>query len=88
MSEVPLNRTDQTISHTLPKIKSHKRNQIEQLAGGGCLALGSPRTHEIKSYLAQCINEMVSLKSIHPQTRQLNFVTRNSKIKSTGLKVN
>jgi hypothetical protein len=33
-------------------------------------------------------DEMVSLQSIHPQTRQLNFISRNSKIKLTGLWVN
>ena len=39
-------------------------------------------------YLTQCIDLMVSLKSIHPQTRELNFIIRNSKLHLTGLWVN
>ena len=35
------------------------------------------------TYFTQCISEMVSLKSIYPQTRQLNFVTMNSRYKLT-----
>ena len=31
--------------------------------------------------LTQCINRTVSLKSIYPHTRQLNFIARNSEIK-------
>ena len=34
-------------------------------------------------YLSERINSMDSLKSIHPQTRQLNYITRNIKIKLT-----
>ena len=29
-------------------------------------------------YLTECINQMVSLKSIYPQTRHLTLITRNS----------
>ena len=39
-------------------------------------------------YFTERINEMISLKSIHPRTRQLNSITRNSKIKLTDLWVN
>ena len=31
------------------------------------------------SYLTERVNRMVSLMSIHPQTRQLNFITRDRK---------
>ena len=32
----------------------------------------------IKAHLTQCINQMVSLEVIHPQTRQLKFIRTNS----------
>ena len=41
-----------------------------------------------RPYFTERINQMVSPKSIHPQTRQLNFITRNRNIKVTGLCVN
>jgi len=44
--------------------------------------------HGAVVYLPECIEIMVSLKSIHTQTRQPNFITRNSKIMLTGLWVN
>ena len=39
-------------------------------------------------YLTEPVNQMVSLKPIHPPTRQLNSGTWNSKIKLTDLWVN
>ena len=39
-------------------------------------------------YLTERIDQTVSVKSIYPQTRQLDFVTRNSEIKLTGVWVN
>ena len=38
--------------------------------------------------LTQRSNQIGYLNSIHPQTRQINFITRNSTIKLTGLWVN
>ena len=43
---------------------------------------------QVATYLRQGINRMVSVKSIHPQTCQLNFITRNRNIKLTSLWVN
>ena len=42
----------------------------------------------VTPYLTERINSMVSLQSIHPQTRQLNLITRIIKIKFTNLWVN
>jgi hypothetical protein len=39
--------------------------------------------HQI--HLTERINYIVSRKSIHAQTRQLNLITRNSKVELTGL---
>ena len=45
-----------------------------RVQGAGCRVGVECRVH-----LTQCINHVVSLKSIYPQTLQLNFITRNSK---------
>ena len=37
------------------------------------------RRGRLRSYLTQCTRPMAFLKSIQPQTRQLNLITRNSK---------
>ena len=41
-----------------------------------------------RHYLTEPIDQMVFLKSIHPHTRQPDFIIRNVKIKLTGLWVN
>ena len=40
------------------------------------------------SYLTESINQMISLKLIRSQSRQLQFIIRHSKIKLTGVWVN
>ena len=54
--------------------------------------VGARTSRSMKSfrqrYLTERINYIVPLESIHPQPRQLDVITRNSKIKLTGLWVN
>jgi hypothetical protein len=61
---------------------------LRRAIGSFCARRRSSNGGQEKFYLTECINTMVSLKSIHPQTRQLNLITRTSKIKLTSLWVN
>ena len=56
--------------------------------GAATAAVPAPELNAVRSCLTQCINQMGFLKSIHPQIRQLNIMTKQSEIKLTGLRVN
>ena len=72
-----------------PSIASASRDApAKESKDAPLLGLGRSEPLEVRTYITACMNGMVSLKSIHPQTRQPNFVTRNSRIKSMGLWVN
>ena len=69
------------VSITVPGHFENFKEAIEKLPSD----VGTIMVHP---YLTQCINQMVSFRSTHPQTHQLNFITRNGKIKLTDLWVN
>ena len=41
-------------------------------------------SYMVRADLTECIHETISLKSIYPQTRQFNFMTRNTIINLAG----
>ena len=59
------------VFHVVCRVNHYSRNKVDsslQVVGGR----GGAAPQPLRFHLTQCINQMDSLKSIHPQTRQLN----------------